>query len=118
MVNEGLSVPPSRKDGVLRRPDHVLPRTNGGHILVRRLLNLARDTYRYITFPRRYAAFRGVYKTYEQALAAVPAGQPMGYDHPALAQQYIATLPDRPQCYDYPMLFWLGCLIDENTSIF
>lgn len=56
-------------------------------------------------FARRGHAFRGIHRTYAEALAALPSG-PTGYDLDETAAFYRERL-ERVYPADYPMLFWL-----------
>jgi putative methyltransferase (TIGR04325 family) len=64
--------------------------------------------------------FRGVYPTYEQAMASVRRGSLAGYDHDAVVPVcYEAMCNVTP--WDYPILFWLQrlapdikCLVDAG----
>jgi putative methyltransferase (TIGR04325 family) len=57
--------------------------------------------------------FRGVYGSYEEALATAPASLPKGYDNPASAGMYLdRTRKTYPT--DYPVLFWLQKLVREG----
>jgi putative methyltransferase (TIGR04325 family) len=59
--------------------------------------------------------FRGVYPSFQDALASAPADLPLGYDHPAPAAMYLdrtrKTFPT-----DYPVLYWLGRLLRSGCT--
>jgi putative methyltransferase (TIGR04325 family) len=99
-------------DGARRLAEH----TTGNPI--RRLIRLARDVERYVAFPTSYGAFRGVYQSFEEAIADAPASKPIGYDQPGLAQEYVATLSRTVEPYDYPMIFWLSRILKEDLHVF
>lgn len=50
--------------------------------------------------------FRGVFDTYDQALASAPATKPVSYDNEASSELYLQDL--RAHAHDYPALFWIG----------
>ena len=50
--------------------------------------------------------FRGVFDTYDQALASAPATKPVSYDNAASSELYLQDL--RAHAHDYPALFWIG----------
>jgi putative methyltransferase (TIGR04325 family) len=78
--------------------------------------------YRRLYLPSRdncgYGCFRGVFNTFEEAIASTPPTKPIGYDNPRLAADYKATFSSDLRPYDYPVLFWLGKLIADGTRIF
>jgi putative methyltransferase (TIGR04325 family) len=58
-------------------------------------------------FARRPAnRFRGVYRTFAEAEAAIPTGQPVGYDHDAMTTMYRDRM-DKACQSDYAVLFWM-----------
>jgi putative methyltransferase (TIGR04325 family) len=59
--------------------------------------------------------FRGVYATWEEALAAVPSDLPTGYDNPASANMYLERTR-RTHPTDYPVMFWLQRLFSEGAA--
>jgi putative methyltransferase (TIGR04325 family) len=77
-----------------------------------------RDTYLIYQFPREggYSYFRGVFESFEQAIASAPKSKSIGYNNAALAEEYcnskaqLETIRD----YDYPMLFWLQSIFIER----
>lgn len=61
---------------------------------------------------------RGIYPGYPQAAAAVPPGQPIGYDHEATTTMYRDRMK-RIFPADYPMLHWLTqAFRDGATRVF
>ena len=56
-------------------------------------------------FPTLGHAFHGVYASFEEAAAAVPAARPGSYDNDASAGMYVGW--HEVTDYDYPALFWL-----------
>jgi putative methyltransferase (TIGR04325 family) len=54
--------------------------------------------------------FRGVYASFDEALAACPPTKPAGYDNPAAANMY-EERRTRIYASDYPPMFWLHKLI-------
>lgn len=61
--------------------------------------------------------FRGVYRDFDEAIAAAPKTKPIGYDHPEPAALYSKNYRIiNPS--DYPILFWLRCRLPECATIF
>ncbi len=74
--------------------------------------------YRRVTSRRRNSnRYSGVFETFEQARAAVPAGRHIGYDTEELASWYRDRL-DRVFVEDYPALFWLQRLLPDVKHVF
>jgi putative methyltransferase (TIGR04325 family) len=69
------------------------------------------------TSARGYAAYRGVFSSFEEARASAPAGQPLGFDVEGFEKKY-ADRPHRIFSYDYRMLFWMQRLLTENSVVF
>lgn len=69
---------------------------------------LERKRYRR-NFPRT-RGFCGVYASFAEALADMPAGSALGYDAEEPARMYTDRL-SRVYPSDYPVLFWLGKLL-------
>jgi putative methyltransferase (TIGR04325 family) len=61
--------------------------------------------------------FRGVYATFAEAEASIPAGARVGYDHAELAGLYRHRMEKANQS-DYPVLFWLKDILDERSFVF
>ena len=58
-------------------------------------------------FARRPAnRFRGVYRTFAEAEAAIPVGHPVGYDHDAMTTMYRNRMEKACQS-DYAVLYWM-----------
>jgi putative methyltransferase (TIGR04325 family) len=72
-------------------------------------------------YERRFShwpgAFRGVFRNFEQAARSAPANRRIGFDHPELATMY-AERRSRIFEADYPVLFWLGRILQEETTVF
>jgi putative methyltransferase (TIGR04325 family) len=85
-----------------------------------------RDAYLIYQFPREggYSYFRGVFESFEQAIASAPKSKSIGYNNADLAEEYRNNIVHANiiQSYDYPMLFWLKSIFDdiknEYVSIF
>lgn len=60
--------------------------------------------------------FRGVYATFAEAEAAVPADARVGYDHAELAGLYRHRMEKANQS-DYAVLFWLKSILDERSFV-
>jgi putative methyltransferase (TIGR04325 family) len=61
--------------------------------------------------------FRGVYATFAEAEASIPAGARVGYDHAELAGLYRHRM-ERANQSDYAVLFWLKDILDERSFVF
>ncbi|HEY8238025.1 MAG TPA: methyltransferase, TIGR04325 family [Candidatus Limnocylindrales bacterium] len=61
--------------------------------------------------------FRGVYPTFAEAEASIPAGNRVGYDHAELAGLYRHRMEKANQS-DYAVLFWLKDILDERSFVF
>jgi putative methyltransferase (TIGR04325 family) len=75
-------------------------------------------------YERRFAgdmlgAFRGVYDSFEAAVASSPPGKPTGFDLPEVAEfELLRSRSERVFSYDYPVLFWLRPLLAPGLTIF
>jgi putative methyltransferase (TIGR04325 family) len=56
--------------------------------------------------------FRGVFDSFDAALASAPATRPTGYDNPASAGMYVRRL--RIDQHDYPAMFWMSRSLNEG----
>lgn len=66
-----------------------------------------------------YGNFRGVFETFEEAIASAPKTKKVGYNQPDLAEEYKEDLgKSKIKNYDYPVLFWLKEIIEESSIIF
>jgi putative methyltransferase (TIGR04325 family) len=61
--------------------------------------------------------FRGVYATFAEAEASIPAGARVGYDHAELAGLYRHRM-ERANQSDYAVLFWLKDILDGRSFVF
>jgi putative methyltransferase (TIGR04325 family) len=61
--------------------------------------------------------FRGVYASFAEAEASIPAGARSGYDHAELAGMYRDRM-DKANQSDYAVLFWLRGILDERSFVF
>ena len=81
----------------------------------------AKHIYLYFSFPyNALGVFRGVYESFEEALAAAPTTKPIGYDHKALAKVYAATTRERIatrnlRSWDMMPLVWIARIITQNN---
>lgn len=69
------------------------------------------------TFARRTNSFRGIFDTFEEAIASAPNTKAKGFDVP----EFEGYFDDRRRSlflYDYPILFWLNRIIRKNEKIF
>jgi putative methyltransferase (TIGR04325 family) len=60
--------------------------------------------------------FRGVYRSFAEATAAIPSGQRVGYDHDELAGMYRNRM-DKANQSDYAVLFWLKGILNERSFL-
>jgi putative methyltransferase (TIGR04325 family) len=95
---------------------------------------LIRDLYQQLSKSRHkhrfahdgYGSFLGVFETFEQAIESAPKTKNIGYDSAVLAQEYAQMLEDNNwegsgrviASYDYPVLFWLNKIINQDSSVF
>jgi putative methyltransferase (TIGR04325 family) len=85
----------------------------------RDIVSSARDLYDYWAFTRNSAnhLFRGVYSSYSEAQAALPAGALKGFDHQSVAEFFVDThFNFNPS--DYPILFWLSRILEPGQLLF
>jgi len=61
--------------------------------------------------------FRGVFPTFQDAIASLPEAARVGYDHDVMAGMYRARI-DRACESDYGPLFWLRGIVDSQTHVF
>jgi putative methyltransferase (TIGR04325 family) len=61
--------------------------------------------------------FRGVYRTFAEAEASIPAGERVGYDHEELAGLYRLRM-DKACQSDYAVLFWLRKILEAKPASF
>jgi putative methyltransferase (TIGR04325 family) len=64
-----------------------------------------------------YGFFRGVYDTFEQAVATAPKSKTVGFDLPENARLY-GERQTRVYSYDYPVLFWLKSILAPDVRVF
>ena len=86
---------------------------------IRKYFFVVRDLYAYFSFTRRSATrrFRGVYSSYNAALAAVPRKALQGFEHQSVAQFFVDThFVFNPS--DYPILFWLSRIWEPGQLLF
>ena len=77
---------------------------------LRRSLHLIKDGYRYAAF--RPSWFRGLHRTFAEALAAAPRHALTGYDHDAVASGYRVPELRLAPC-DYALLFHLTRMLAD-----
>ncbi|MES2176852.1 MAG: methyltransferase, TIGR04325 family [Gemmatimonadota bacterium] len=83
--------------------------------LIRPVFRIVLDVQRYVSFPP--GGFRGVYQTFDEALAHAPRGKKTGYDHAELAAEYRDRFEPVLQTYDYPVLFHLSRLLPAGGTV-
>lgn len=87
--------------------------------MVNQIVQFARSVYWYSRFPGAcYGCYRGIFETFEQAIAAAPKNRKIGYNDPELAKEYQMSLGKAVGSYDYPILFWLRDLLKEDCTLF
>lgn len=64
-----------------------------------------------------WVKFRGVYDSFEHALAHVPKGARVGYDHDQIAGIY-RRYTDLAFASDYPVLYWLSQILKSGSRVF
>jgi putative methyltransferase (TIGR04325 family) len=64
-----------------------------------------------------YGFFRGVYETFEQAVATAPKSKTVGFDLPEYARLF-GERQTRVYSYDYPVLFWLKSILAPDIRVF
>lgn len=99
-----------------RSPGPTSGQTGAGGIARRtakRLLEIVRDSYRYVTFPVRFSDSRGVFHTFAEAVAAAPRGKPIGYNNVDAARMYVEHLNIDLADYDFPALYYLGNILSR-----
>jgi putative methyltransferase (TIGR04325 family) len=69
---------------------------------------LLRDCYALGAFRKRTSACRGVFDSFEDAIASAPHDKPIGYDHPTVAAHYANNVEELSSDFDYPLLFHLN----------
>ncbi len=62
-------------------------------------------------------AFRGVFPDFASASLSAPETKPLGFDTPDYANEFRERL-DQVFSFDYPMMFWLKCLLAPESSVF
>jgi putative methyltransferase (TIGR04325 family) len=67
--------------------------------------------------PPQINVYSGVFESFEEARAAIPARGLVGYDHPELAGWYREQL-DHVQSEDYAALFWMERLLTGVQTVF
>jgi len=87
--------------------------------MIRLAYSFLRHWKSYKQFPYDcYGGFRGVYGSFEEAIADAPKTKPLGYDNESLASWYVNNLETEIQENDYPVLFWLNDLLGDDTTVF
>jgi putative methyltransferase (TIGR04325 family) len=87
--------------------------------LIRSVASTARDLHGYWSFHRTAGRhrYRGVYSSYSEAAAAMPAKSLKGFDHESVAEFFVDTnFIFNPA--DYPVLFWLSQIVAPWQRVF
>jgi putative methyltransferase (TIGR04325 family) len=98
--------------GTLARIRHLTASTLNAVPPVR----VARSAYYERQFKRWPGAFRGVYRSFDEALHSAPRGAKVGYDNEPASlyeDRHSRLFPS-----DYPVLFWLDRILKEARSVF
>ncbi len=61
--------------------------------------------------------FRGLYRNFPQAMAAIPSGRSVGFDNEVSASRLLAEL-NTIALSDYPMMFWLSKILCPGVTLF
>lgn len=83
--------------------------------VLRRLLRLVKDSYDYLRFPS--TRHRGVYRSFDEALAAIPPGRKSRASCERLANAYKADFENRLESGDFPHIFLLGRTLQERDTV-
>lgn len=75
----------------------------------------ADDARSFAKMPR--GRFRGVYRDFAEAEAAIPRGKPVGYDNDGMTGMYRDRMR-KPCESDYAVLFWMRDLVQRTTRVF
>jgi putative methyltransferase (TIGR04325 family) len=102
-----------------RRPNKCNERDSMSDAPIRAVADTLRDLHNYWSFHRanKNNCYRGVYKSYEEAVAALPPRQLQGFDHPSVGEFFASTHFVFNQS-DYPVLFWLSQLLKPGQTLF
>lgn len=98
-----------------------MTRADGG--LLRRLNSFAPiAVLRRWRYERSFASratnqFRGVFKTFEEAMASAPPTKATGFNVPEF-EGYFDERHQRLFLYDYPILFWLNRILHSGARVF
>lgn len=66
---------------------------------------------------KNHNLFYGVYKNFNDASRHIPDTKPAGYDHEDAAKMY-SDLLETIRLVDYPAIFWMNRIIDDNSMVF
>lgn len=64
-----------------------------------------------------YACFRGIFESFQQAALSAPKTKPVGFNQPGYAHEHSERRTSIFSC-DYPVIFWLKCILTENSRMF
>jgi len=81
--------------------------------------SVLRDLRDYCFFRRNGAnyKYRGLYHSYNAAVAALPSSRLKGFDHQSVAEFFAATHFVFNNS-DYPILFWLSRILESGQTVF
>ena len=103
--------------GTVRRYARQFASEAGRVPVLGRAVRLAYDRYFDAARGSKVRLFRGIYPDFASALAAAPAGRDLSYDNEASAQRVIDEFL-RISPYDYPVMFWLGRIVPNLSTVF
>jgi putative methyltransferase (TIGR04325 family) len=88
---------------------------------MRKLIDLGKSSPAYRNFLNSYlpswVKYRGVFNSFEEALATAPKNIPVGFDHAQFAGYY-KWLAEAPRAGDYPTMFWLREVLKSGSRVF
>jgi putative methyltransferase (TIGR04325 family) len=93
--------------------------------LIKQIFFFLIDCENYIFFKKRFSKFRGVYRTFNEALNSINNYSLKGYNNDTLIEYYkkkIINESNDIKEYEYPLLFWIEKIIKElkkeNIKVF
>lgn len=83
------------------------------------ILNIRKNEFnRYFELAEKANLFKGIYANHQEAISHSPNTKVIGYDNKAPAGMYKERV-GKINTYDYPVLFWLEKILDdENNNVF
>jgi putative methyltransferase (TIGR04325 family) len=91
--------------------------------VLKQVLSRSRSLFNYVVdlrynqrFEQWPGSYRGIFESFAEARASAPDHK-LGFDHPELANLYDSRI-GKAFTSDYPVLFWLGRILGEASSVF